>query len=76
MPCPKEKPVSVVRDRIGQQPNLGLFTQERPALRSLRDRLAQLREVADGELVLWFLDRVGLDRKFLGRVSRLIEEAD
>ena len=76
MPCPKEKPVSVVRDRIGQQPNLGLFTQERPALRSLRDRLAQLRGVADGKQALWFLERIGLDHKFLGRVCRLIEEAD
>ena len=46
------------------------------SLCSLRDWLAQLREVADGEQALWFLERVGLDRKFLGRACRLIEKAD
>jgi hypothetical protein len=37
---------------------------------SLRNRLAQLREVADGEQALLFLERVGLDRKFLKRIGR------
>jgi hypothetical protein len=32
--------------------------------------------MAEGEQALWFLERIGLDRKFLGRVCRLIEEAD
>jgi hypothetical protein len=32
--------------------------------------------MAEGEQALWFLERVGLARKFLGRVCRLIEEAD
>jgi hypothetical protein len=38
----------------------------------LRDRLAQSREVADGEQVLWFLERIGPDRKFLGRMRRFV----
>ena len=32
----------------GAEPNPGLFSQEHPALCSLRDRLAQLREVTEG----------------------------
>ena len=39
-------------------------------------RYIQLAKMAEGEQVLWFLERVGLDRKFLRRVSRLIAEAD
>ncbi len=39
-------------------------------------RYVQLAKMAKGEQALWFLDRIGLDRKFLGRVCRLIEEAD
>ena len=39
-------------------------------------RYIQLAKMAKGQQVLWFLERVGLDRKFLGRVCRLIEEAD
>ena len=39
-------------------------------------RYIQLAKMAEGEQVLWFLDHIGLDRKFLGRVCRLIEEAD
>ncbi len=39
-------------------------------------RYVQLAKMAKGEQVLWFLERVGLDRKFLGRVCRLIEEAN
>ena len=39
-------------------------------------RYIQLAKMAEGEQVLWFLERVGLDRKFLGRVCRLIEEAN
>ncbi len=32
-------------------------------------RYIQLAKMADDEQVLWFLERVGLDRKFLGRVG-------
>ncbi len=39
-------------------------------------RYIQLAKMADDEQVLWFLERIGLERKFLGRVCRLIEEAD
>jgi DNA-binding XRE family transcriptional regulator len=39
-------------------------------------RYVQLAKMAEGEQVLWFLERVGLNRKFLDRVCRLIEEAD
>ena len=39
-------------------------------------RYVQLAKMAEGEQALWFLERIGLDRKFLGRVCRLIEEAD
>ncbi len=39
-------------------------------------RYVQLAKMAEGEQALWFLERVGLDRKFLGRVCRLIEQAD
>ncbi len=39
-------------------------------------RYVQLAKMAEGEQALWFLERVGLDRKFLGRVCRLIEEVD
>ena len=39
-------------------------------------RYVQLAKMADGQHALWFLERIGLDRKFLRRVSRLIEEAD
>jgi len=39
-------------------------------------RYIQLAKMAEREQVLWFLERVGLDRKFLGQVCRLIEEAD
>ncbi len=39
-------------------------------------RYIQLAKMAEGEQVLWFLERVGLDRKFLGQVCRLIEQAD
>ncbi len=39
-------------------------------------RYVQLAKMAEGEQVLWFLERIGLDRKFLGRVCRLIKEAD
>ena len=33
-------------------------------------RYVQLAKMAKGEQTLWFLERVGLDRKFLGRVGR------
>ena len=39
-------------------------------------RYIQLAKIAEGEQALWFLERIGLDRKFLGRVCRFIEEAD
>ncbi len=39
-------------------------------------RYIQLAKTAKGEQALWFLDGVGLDRRFLGRVCRLIEKAD
>ncbi len=39
-------------------------------------RYVQLAKMAEGEQSLWFLERVGLERKFLGRVCRLIEEAN
>ena len=32
-------------------------------------RYIQLAKLAEGEQALWFLERVGLDRKFLGRVG-------
>ncbi len=39
-------------------------------------RYVQPAKMAEGEQVLWFLERIGLDRKFLRRVSRLVAEAD
>ncbi len=39
-------------------------------------RYVQLAKMAEGEQSWWFLERVGVDRKFLGRLCRLIEEAD
>ncbi len=39
-------------------------------------RYVQLAKMAEGEQVLWFLERIGLDRKFLGRVYRFISTAD
>ncbi len=39
-------------------------------------RYIQLAKMAEGEQALWFLERIGLDRKFLGWVCRLMEEAD
>ncbi len=39
-------------------------------------RYIQLAKMTEGEQALWFLERVGLARKFLGRVCRFIEEAD
>jgi transcriptional regulator with XRE-family HTH domain len=39
-------------------------------------RYIQLAKMAEGEQALWFLEHVGLDRRFLRRVSRLIAEAD
>ena len=39
-------------------------------------RYIQLAKMAEREQALWFLERVALDRKFLGWVCRLIEEAD
>ena len=39
-------------------------------------RYVQLAKMAEGEQALWFLERIGLDRKFLGRVCKFIEEAD
>jgi transcriptional regulator with XRE-family HTH domain len=39
-------------------------------------RYVQLAKMAEGEQALWFLERVGLGRRFLGRVGRLIEEAN
>ncbi len=36
----------------------------------------QLAKMAEGEQALRFLERVGLDRRFLRRVSRLIAGAD
>ena len=33
-------------------------------------RYVQLAKMAEEEQALWFLERVGLDRKFLGRVGR------
>ncbi len=39
-------------------------------------RYVQLAKMAEGEQSLWFLERVGLDRKFLGRVCRSISVAD
>ncbi len=39
-------------------------------------RYVQLAKRAEGEQALWFLERVGLNRKFLRVVSRLIEGAD
>ena len=38
-------------------------------------RYVQLAKMAEGEQALWFLEQIGLDRKFLGRLCRLIEEA-
>ncbi len=39
-------------------------------------RYIQLAKMAEGEQMLWFLERIGLGRKFLGRVSRVISTAD
>jgi transcriptional regulator with XRE-family HTH domain len=39
-------------------------------------RYIQLAKMAEGEQALWFLERVGVDRKFLRRVSRVIVDAD
>jgi len=39
-------------------------------------RYVQLAKMAEGEQALWFLERIGLDRKFLGRVCRFISAAD
>jgi DNA-binding XRE family transcriptional regulator len=39
-------------------------------------RYIQLAKMAKGEQVLWFLERVGLDRKFLGRVYRFKANAE
>jgi DNA-binding transcriptional regulator YiaG len=39
-------------------------------------RYVQLAKLAKGEQVLWFLERVGVDRKFLGRVCRFTSAAD
>ncbi len=39
-------------------------------------RYTQLAKMAEGEQMLWFLERIGLDRKFLGRVGRFISTAD
>ncbi len=39
-------------------------------------RYVQFAKIAEAEQALWFLERIGLDRKFLGRVCRFIEEAD
>ncbi len=39
-------------------------------------RYIQLAKMAEGEQVLWFLERVGLDRKFLRIAGRFIAEAD
>ena len=39
-------------------------------------RYVQLAKMATGEQALWFLERIGLDRKFLGRVCRFISAAD
>ncbi len=39
-------------------------------------RYIQLAKMAEGEQALWFLEQVGLDRKFLVRVSRFITETD
>jgi transcriptional regulator with XRE-family HTH domain len=35
-------------------------------------RYVQLAKMAEGEQVLWFLDRIGLDRKYLARVCEFI----
>ena len=39
-------------------------------------RYSQLAKMAEGKQALWFLDRIGLDWKFLRRVSKLIADAD
>ena len=39
-------------------------------------RYIQLAKMAEGEQALWFLERIGLGRKFLGRVYRFISAAD
>ena len=39
-------------------------------------RYIQLAKMATGEQALWFLERIGLDRKFLGRAYRLKSTAD
>ncbi len=39
-------------------------------------RYIQLAKIAEGEQVLWFLERIGLDRKFLGRMCRFLSTAD
>ncbi len=35
-------------------------------------RYVQLAKMAEGEQALWFLEHVGVDRKFLGRVCEFI----
>ena len=39
-------------------------------------RYVQLAKIAEGQRALWFLERIGLDRKFLRRVTRLVADAD
>ncbi len=39
-------------------------------------RYVELAKMAMGEQALWFLERIGLDRKFLGRAYRLKSTAD
>ncbi len=39
-------------------------------------RYIQLAKMAEGKQALWFLDHIGLDWKFLRRVSKLIADAD
>ncbi len=39
-------------------------------------RYVQLAKMAEREQALWFLERVGMDRKFLVRVCKFITEAN
>ena len=39
-------------------------------------RYIQLAKMADGQHALWFLERMGVDRKFLGRMCRFLSTAD
>ena len=39
-------------------------------------RYIQLAKMAEGEQVLWFLERVGMDQKFLVRACKFITEAN